>query len=230
MMELNPDECRVLGVLIEKAQTTPNQYPLTLNAVAEGASQKNNRNPVLEFDQDRALDAVNGLRAKGLLVQSEGGGRVPKYRHETTAKLGVNTREVVLLAELLLRGPQTAGELRGRASRMHPLETLEVVTATLDQLMARPEPLVRRLPPSPGTRAERFVQLLCPELHPIESQTTGVAAQASPHHPSGGPAMAERVTQLESEVATLRDVVRRLAYALGEPVTELDEAAAEPAK
>lgn len=221
MIQLTPDECRVLGVLIEKAQTTPNQYPLTLNAVSDGSRQKNNRNPVMEFDQDRALDAVNGLRSKGLIVQTESAGsRTPKYRHEVTAKLGVSMRELVILAEMLLRGPQTSGELRGRASRMHSLETLEVVSSTLEQMMAREEPLVGRLPPVPGSRAERYAQLLCPDAHPLHETASGVEGVAPALTPAAAPSLAERVARLETQVGALQQQLRRLADALGEPLAE----------
>ncbi len=144
MLQLTPDECRVLGVLIEKELTTPEQYPLSLNAAVNGCNQKNNRDPVVSFENDRVEDALVGLRDKGLVVQTYlANSRVPKYRNELAAKLELNRYELVILAELLLRGPQTLGELRGRASRMHNLETLEVVQEMLNRLMARPEPLAQ---------------------------------------------------------------------------------------
>src|SRR5256885_1232291 len=118
MVELTPDEARVLGVLIEKAQTTPEQYPLSLNAIVNGANQKNNRDPVTAMTDDQAFDAVEGLRGKGLVVRiDQPGGRVHKYRHNAIDALHVRTGEAAILAELLLRGPQTLGELRGRAAR-----------------------------------------------------------------------------------------------------------------
>lgn len=215
MIELTPDESRVLGVLIEKAFTTPEQYPLTLNAVVNGSNQKNNRDPVLTIDDTRAFEALEGLRAKKLVVRADmAGSRVNKFKHQTGDVLRARTGEVAVLAELLLRGPQTLGELRGRASRMHPLESLESVKNMLDALMTRDEPLVRQLPPSPGSRAERYVQLLCPELHPLDAP----AADADPapaHVPQGG--LSVRVDALEAQVATLKDALRRLAASIGEP-------------
>src|ERR1700688_5054687 len=115
MNQLTPDESRVLGALIEKAFTTPDQYPLTLNAVVNGSNQKNNRDPVTTLDDTRAFDALEVLRGKGLVVRADmAGSRVNKFKHQTSEALHVRPAEVALLAELLLRGPQTLGELRGR--------------------------------------------------------------------------------------------------------------------
>src|SRR3954465_13189020 len=169
MIQLSPDESRVLGVLVEKATTTPEQYPLSLNAVVNGANQKNNRDPVLTMDEGAAFEALEGLRAKGLVVRVDmAGSRVNKYRHQAGEALHVRAAELAILAELLLRGPQTLGELRGRASRMHPLDSLEMVRSVIEQLTHKPDgAMVKQIAPSPGSRAERYVQLLCPDLHPI---------------------------------------------------------------
>lgn len=211
MLELTPLEARALGVLVEKAQTTPDQYPLSLNALTNGCNQKNNRDPVMEASEDDVLTAVIGLRDKGLLIQMDTpGARVSKYRHNAIDKLGVSLRELVLLAELLLRGPQTVGELRGRAARMLPFDTIEMAQSTLDTLLAKPEPLIRRLPPSPGSRAERYTQLLCLETAPeapAESDTAAAGAAA--------PTLSQRVTQLESEFAQLRATLDKLCSELG---------------
>jgi uncharacterized protein YceH (UPF0502 family) len=219
MIHLSPDESRVLGVLVEKATTTPEQYPLSLNAVVNGANQKNNREPVLTMDDGAAFEALEGLRAKGLVVRVDmAGSRVNKYRHQAGEALHVRQGELAILAELLLRGPQTLGELRGRASRMHPLESLDVVKNMLRALSEREEPLVREVPPSPGSRAERYAQLLCPELHPIDAPT---AAEAAAPKAFSGPApsasLSARVEVLEGEVAALREALRRLARSVGEP-------------
>lgn len=216
MTQLTPDESRVLGVLIEKATTTTEQYPLSLNAVVNGANQKNNRDPVITMQEGDAFEALEGLRAKGLVVRVDmAGSRVNKYRHQAGDALHVRSAELAILAELLLRGPQTLGELRGRASRMHPLESLDVVKQMLRALGDREEPLVRELPPAPGSRAERFVQLLCPDLHPLDAPAAAPAT-AIPSAPAGG-ALGERVASLEAEVKVLRDALRRLAQSVGEP-------------
>lgn len=218
MIELSPDESRVLGVLIEKSLTTPEQYPLSLNAVTNGANQKNNRDPVLTMTEDQCFEAMEGLRAKALVVRVDvPGNRVHKYRHNAIDALHVRTAEAAILAELLLRGPQTIGELRGRASRMAPLESLEVVKGLLTALAERSEPMVRELPPAPGSRAERYVQLLCPALHPLNTPADVAAPVAPSSATSSGPTLSDRVAKLEAEVSALRDTVNRLASALGEP-------------
>jgi uncharacterized protein YceH (UPF0502 family) len=210
-----PDECRVLGVLIEKALTVPGQYPLSVNALAQGCSQKNNRDPVAEYTEDRALAAVDHLRAKSLALEVHlTGSRVIKFRHTALDTLAIRVPDEAVLAELLLRGPQTVGELRGRASRMHAFDSLEVVQAVLDQLMQRAEPLVQRLPPAPGTRAERFAQLLCPTLHPLDmpASSDGTFAPAAPPVPApADPNLADRVAKLEAQVAELRTRLDQLA-------------------
>jgi len=204
---LQPDEARVLGTLVEKAQTTPNQYPLTLNGLVVGVNQKNNRSPVVELDEERVLRALDGLRAKGLVREvSLTGSRVEKYRHVARETLAVGTSELVLLAELLLRGPQTSGELRTRASRMHPLESIETVEAALAGMGARTPPLVREMPPSPGTRAPRWVQLLSEGLHPLDAPAERCAAE-EPRGDDRLAALERRVAALESELASLRSAL-----------------------
>ena len=191
MLSLSPNECRVLGVLIEKAQTTPQQYPLTLNAMVNGANQKNNREPVTNLNEEQVLQTLDDLRSKGLAREVMlSGSRVEKFRHVAREVLEIDTNQLVIMAELLLRGPQTIGELRGRASRMHPLETTEIVKNVLDSLMTRPEPLVRELPPAPGDRAPRFAQLLCPTLHPLDAPPT-----PTPHSP---PQLLDRCADIRS--------------------------------
>jgi uncharacterized protein len=218
MIELTADEARVIGVLIEKAQTTPDQYPLTINAVVNGANQKNNRDPVTSIDDGAALSALIGLRNKGLVVQQDAPGqRAPRFRHQFKEGLGVNTPEMVVLAELLLRGPQTLGELRGRASRMHPIESLDMAKNIVQQLIGKAEPLVKQIAPAPGSRAERYVQLLCPELHEIVEGAEGVPAEQFQPGTSGTAAatVSERVARLEAEVAMLRAALARLAAEIG---------------
>jgi uncharacterized protein YceH (UPF0502 family) len=218
MIELTVDEARVIGVLIEKGQTTPDQYPLTINAVVNGANQKNNRDPVTNIDDGEALSALIGLRNKGLVVQQDAPGqRAPRFRHSFKEGMGVNAPEMVVLAELLLRGPQTLGELRGRASRMHPIESLEMAKNIVQQLIDKSEPLVKQIAPAAGSRAERYVQLLCPELHAIGETEEGVPAESSQRGTVGAAAMTlgERVSQLEGEVAMLHGALAKLAAEIG---------------
>jgi uncharacterized protein YceH (UPF0502 family) len=198
-------------VLVEKAHTSSG-YPMSLNALTDGCNQKSNRYPIVNFDEDRVMQALDNLRTKGLVMFADSlGSRVTKFRHNTREVLGVDDNELVVLVELLLRGPQTAAELRARASRMRPLESQDVVRDALRTLMERPEPMVQRIP---GGRAERFAQLLCPNLHPLDEPETMSA------EPSGGaqpaPAHApDRLAHLESEVSELRRIVERLAHELG---------------
>lgn len=236
MLILTPNEARVLGVLVEKAQTTPAQYPMSLNAMVAGANQKNNREPVTNLSEEQVLEALDGLRGKRLANEVMlTGSRVQKYRHVARETLGVQTSELVILAELMLRGPQTIGELRGRASRMHPLESTDIVKNILESLMRRGEddssiasggpasggPMVKELPPAPGDRAPRYAQLLCPNLHPetIAAPISGSAARATPQ--SGHSAadlnadLLRRLEHLESEVAALQQAVKSLADSLG---------------
>jgi uncharacterized protein YceH (UPF0502 family) len=215
MLELTADEARVIGVLIEKAQTTPDSYPMTINAVVNGANQKNNRHPLTEIDDGAVLSALIGLRNKGLVVQQDGPGqRAPKFRHQFKEGAGVNTPEMVLLAELLLRGPQTLGELRGRASRMYALESLEMVKNVLQQLMNRPEPLVSQVSPAPGSRAERYIQLLSPDLHPLDESAQADSSEIA-RAPGAAPTTSERITTLEREVQALRAALQKLATEIG---------------
>ncbi len=212
MIELTPEEARVLGVLIEKAYTTPEAYPMTLNSLVNGANQKSNRNPVTDYDEDDVLRAITGLKSKGLVVQVDAvGSRTSKYRQEAGQQLGLGKASLVLLAELLLRGPQTLGELRSRASRMQPFETLEQVRDTLQLLIERDPPMIRRLPPPPGSRAELYLQLLAPDAHPVGTTDTESAV------PAGAATLHQRVADLEQQVAQLQQALRRLAQSIGEP-------------
>ncbi len=133
--------------------------------------------------------------------------------------LEIDTRELVILSELLLRGPQTNGELRNRAGRMHPLETTEVVKNILDSLMNRPEPLARELPPATGDRASRYMQLLCPNLHPLNAPAPASISTAATPHAADSPDsdVLRRIERLETQVAELRRTLQTMAQALGDP-------------
>jgi len=211
MTTLNPDECRVLGVLVEKALTTPAQYPLTLNGLVNGCNQKSNRHPVTSLDEDDVLAATDSLRQADLVREVMlSGSRVGKFRHNAREVLGIETATLVLLVELMLRGPQTTGEIRGRASRMHPLESTETVEHGLQGLIDRDPPLVRQLPPAPGTRAARYVQLLCPDLHPTDAPARPAAAAPVATVQVRDPGLTARVDALEAEVSQLKQAVDRL--------------------
>jgi uncharacterized protein YceH (UPF0502 family) len=167
------------------------------------------------MSEDQCFDAVESLRAKTppLVIRVDTpGSRVHKYRHNAGDVLHARGGELAILTELLLRGPQTVGELRGRASRMSPMESIEITQGLLTAMMTREEPLVRELPPAPGSRANRFVQLLCPELHPIDATASAApSAESSPTAASADPSLHDRVAKLEAEVAELKQLVRGLA-------------------
>ena len=212
MPELTPDECRVLGTLIEKALTTPAQYPLSLNALVNGINQKSNRDPVVEVDEDQVLRAVDGLRAKGLVRDvSFTGSRVEKFRHVAGEALQIRAPEQAILSELLLRGPQTLGELRARAARMHPFDSIESVEGTLANLSGDGRGLVRELPPLPGTRAARWVQRLCEGLHPLGPATASPAAATGTASATAESSRMTASPDVRSEDARIAELERRVA-------------------
>jgi uncharacterized protein YceH (UPF0502 family) len=205
-IEIGAAEARVFGVLVEKSLTTPEQYPLTLNSATTGSNQKSNRQPVVEFDEMVVSNALDRLEEKYLVRRVyPGNSRVEKYCHNGKDALGLDTPVLAVLAELLLRGPQTAGELRAHAGRMTNLASLEDLMQILERLIELD--FVERLAPLPGSRAERFVQKFSPGLHPVEP------GAAAPVRFVAGPAtaeLAERVERLEAEVARLREIIDRL--------------------
>jgi uncharacterized protein YceH (UPF0502 family) len=158
-------ETRVLGSLVEKQVTTPEYYPLTLNALTVACNQKNNRHPVTSYTEDQIAQAVESLREKNLAYIFYGStSRVPKYKHVVPEVLSLNSAELALMCVLMLRGAQTPGELRGSASRFHDFTGLDEVEQTLNGLISRDEPLVIRLPRQPGQKEVRFAHLLSGDI------------------------------------------------------------------
>jgi uncharacterized protein YceH (UPF0502 family) len=158
---LNDTEARVLGSLIEKEVTTPDYYPLSLNALVNACNQKSNRDPVMNLDEAAVRQALRTLEDKKLAGPGDNFvSRVSKYEHRLSEVFNLTRHETAILCELLLRGPQTPGELRSRAERMHPFDDLGVVHSTLQRLMQRDPPVVRLLPRQPGTKEARFAHLL----------------------------------------------------------------------
>ena len=203
---LNDIETRILGCLIEKELTTPDYYPLSLNALMNACNQKSNRDPIMDVGEEQVVRAIDSLRFKQLAVVSADGGRVPKYRHILAEKLGLVRPELAVVCELLVRGPQTVGELRTRAERMHPFSDLAAVEEILRELMEREQPLVSRLPRQPGRKEPRHAHLFSGMPEPAEDE-------AFPPPEAGRlRVMAEndRITHLEQEVATLREEVAEL--------------------
>ena len=196
---LDDIEARVVGCLVEKDLATPEYYPLTLNALTNACNQKSNRDPVMLFEETDVIRALDSLRQKQLAHQSAEGVRAAKYCHNLEAVLNLDPEDLAILAELLLRGPQTVGELRNRAERMCPVGDLQAVEELLQNLMEREEPLVMRLPRQPGRKEHRFAHLLSGQPDIEESS-------ALPTEPARLKVTAEndRIARLEEEVAALR--------------------------
>jgi len=200
--ELTDAEVRVLGVLIEKSLQTPDLYPLSLNALLAGCNQKNNREPVVAFTDEVVEVTIDALRRKQLLsVQTGAGSRVEKYRHLAGGTFDLTMRQLGLLAELLLRGPQTLGELRQRTSRMVAFESTEDVQTEISQLTMREVPVLMELPPQPGKREVRFAH----RLQPVEERAA--APMAIPVAGISTPldALREEMDDLRARVAQLEE-------------------------
>ena len=200
-LNLTALEARILGCLVEKELATPEYYPLTLNALVAACNQKNNRDPVLQLSAEDVERGLASLQYERKLVgtYAGAGSRVVKYVHRLLETLGVDTPELALLCELLLRGPQTPGELRGRAARMHPFASPADVRATLDALAARrPEPYVVELPRAAGCKENRFAHAFG-DLPPALAAAPPPAAVA----PTRAPESADRIRELERRLAEL---------------------------
>jgi uncharacterized protein YceH (UPF0502 family) len=197
-------EVRVLGALIEKDITTPDYYPLSLNALVNACNQKNNREPVMALDEDTVSTALAMLQEKRLAGPAGGAdSRVTKYEHRMQEVYNFDRREIAVLCVLLLRGPQTPGELRGRTERMYRFEELEDAVSTLDRLSQRQPALVAVLPRQPGTKESRYMQLFSGEAPPTEPMQARTGGGAS----SGATAGGDRIARLEGEVAELRNEI-----------------------
>jgi len=193
-------ETRVLGSLIEKDITTPDYYPLSLNALVNACNQKNNRDPVMALDESAVRDALATLQEKRLAGPASGAdSRVTKFEHRLQEVFNFDRRETAVLCVLLLRGPQTPGELRSRTDRMYHFEALEDVVSALDRLAQRQPPLVSVLPRQPGTKESRYTHLFSGE--PAEVSV----ARPLPPATAGTNSTADRLTTLEEEVSRLRD-------------------------
>jgi uncharacterized protein len=196
--KLNEIEARILGSLVEKQLTTPEYYPLTLNSLITACNQKNNREPVMALTEPEVSTALEELRDRNLVYVFYGStSRVPKYKHMLPSVYELEPDEVAVVAVLLLRGPQTLGEIRERTGRMHEFANLGETQETLDRLMRREDPLVLRLPVQPGRKEARFAHLLSGEID-VE------ALAAQPARAAQAEAAADRITKLEEEVAELK--------------------------
>ncbi len=199
---LNHVEARILGALIEKDITTPEYYPLSLNALLNACNQKSNRDPVMNLGENAVRDALLALNEKGLAGPvSSADSRVPKYEHRLQEAFNLPRAETAVLCVLLLRGPQTPGELRGRTERMHRFEELSDVHSALQRLIQRDPPLVRMLARQPGTKETRYAHLLSGDVE---------IAELPAQEPAAGSADGERIARLESEVESLKAEIAEL--------------------
>lgn len=221
-IELSDLEARVIGVLIEKAVTTPDQYPLSLNALRNGCNQKSNRDPVLELEEAEVQSILDGLQKKHLVMEKSGfGSRVPKYQHRFCnsefGSLKFSDQELALVCALLLRGPQTAGELRSRTHRFCSFSDAGEVEATLRGLMKREDgPFVTMLARQPGKRESRFAHLFCGPVSsgPVSADPEpALARPAAPAAPD--PSQDARLRALEELVAALQQAVSDLQRRIG---------------
>jgi uncharacterized protein len=206
LQTLEPDEIRVLASLIEKQIVTPEYYPLSLNALTNACNQKTSREPVVSYDETTVMHALDGLREKKLVRAVSGpDSRVAKYRQVFTDSANLTQAELAILCVLMLRGPQTPGELRSRSDRLHAFETLAEVEKALERLVERqPEPLVQQLQRQAGTKESRFAHLLGGPV--IETEL----ASAMKSTPADGRIDPERISRLETEVQALREALTAL--------------------
>lgn len=201
MLVLDAVAVRVLGALIEKEATTPEYYPLSMNALVNACNQKSNRSPVVEFDEDTVGDAIEGLRTAKLALMITGNGRVTKYAQRISETLNLGRRELAVLGVLLLRGPQTLGEIKDRTERAYAFSELEEVERVLEKLAEWPDmPLAKKLSRLPGQKESRYAHLLAGEP----------AAEAEESAPAAQGASGSRLGALEEEVRALRSALAEL--------------------
>ena len=215
MRLLSPLEARVLGVLVEKQHTVPDTYPMSLNALVGGCNQKTARNPVIEATDAEVLTALDGLKALSLTFEGSSS-RVAKFEHNTARVLQVPSQAVALLAVLMLRGPQTAAELRLNCERLHRFADISSVEGFLEELAAKPAPMAVKLPRAAGEREARWAHLLCGEVS-LPPGREAATDDDGPFNVGAGEIAALRAeqTRLAAEVTELRALVQRMATELG---------------
>jgi uncharacterized protein len=206
MRALTPQEARVLGVLVEKQATVPDTYPLSLNALVAGCNQKTARDPVMALSDAQVLEAIEGLKQLSLLFEVSGS-RVVRFEHNAPRALALPGQAVALLTTLVLRGPQTAAELRLNSERLHRFADISSVEAFLDEMVAKEPPRVLRLARAPGAREARWAHLLCGEVVHV--------AHAASAHEDAAPSALSALSALEARVATLEQQVAALLRGAG---------------
>lgn len=208
-LQLSSTEVRVLGVLVEKDITTPDYYPLSLNALVNACNQKNNRDPVMDLEEDTVRQALESLQSKRMAGAAGGAdSRVTKYEHRLQEVFNFNRSEIALLCVLLLRGPQTLGELRGRTERMYHFDSLDDVQSGLQRLMQREPPLAAVFPRQPGTKESRYMHLFAGDVETAAAETIS--------RDESTPAGTSKIARLESEIASLRDEINDLKHQFAE--------------
>ena len=212
---LTDEEARVLGSLVEKSLTTPEYYPLSLNALKNACNQKSSREPVVDYDDARVARALEGLRDKHFVwFVDSADSRVQKYRHRLAEALDLSEGEMSVVDLLLLRGPQTPGELRGRSDRLHTFPAVEEVEAALQALSGREDPLVVRLPRQPGRKEHRWAHTLCGTPEITETEAPNLAREAPVFKEVR--AERDRLAALEAEVAALKEEILALREELAQ--------------
>ena len=209
---LDDREIRILGCLIEKELTTPEYYPLSLNSLTNACNKKSNRNPVISYDEAVVEQGLERLQSKGLVRKTlTAGSRVDKYLHTILDKFDLSKQEMAILCELMLRGSQTAGEIRSRADRMSPFETLDKAEEILQGLMDHDPALVILLPREPGRKERRYTHLLSATGNIFAADADQPAAPSAPQVSAD-----ERINRMEEEIAKLRNEIEELKLALAE--------------
>jgi uncharacterized protein YceH (UPF0502 family) len=198
-VRLSAVEARVLGCLVEKESTTPDAYPLTLNATTTACNQKSSRDPVMKLEPGRVGQALRELERRGL-VRHQFSSRAERYRHTAEKGLELTEAQLALVALLMLRGPQTVNELLTRSERLHHFDDADEAAYTLERLMQKDPPMVTRLPRQSGQREDRYMHLLC---GPVEAQAQPASAGSRPHRADTDPDLAARIEALEARVAEL---------------------------
>lgn len=220
MRALTPLEARVLGVLFEKQHTVPDTYPLSVNSLAAGCNQKTSRSPVMNVSESEILDAINSLKRLSLVFEGSGS-RVPRYEHNMERVLGLPRQSAALLTALLLRGPQTAAELRLATSRLHSFADTSSVEAFLEELADNDPPRVVKLPRTPGERESRWMHLLCGE--PSPELMRGSALSDEPAPPGELEALRAQQRELGERVERLEALLAHLAGELGVSLDDLKD-------
>ena len=220
MNNLTQTQARIIGVLIEKEATTPEQYPLTLNSLTTACNQKTNREPVTDFDETQVQEAIDQLTQSGLMMETRVGGRVPKFKHRFCntefSELKLSKQELGIICVLLLRGPQTPGELRTRTHRLCHFNDAHDVEMTLTQLCERNTPLVKILPRELGRREARYIQLFTEDAANFASNELSQESPANPGDDLSEPESLNKIEQLEARVNQLEEELEKIKDKIGD--------------